>query len=121
MQQEYISLPNAQVSWPKLKQDLEAIVSKKVGGVDALESLLESNDRWSNVQLPLTLLRNVLKKEKKEENFAEAQLPWLAEKALQVEELFKDYKLLVRWLQLQLDRLISLSHTCTESLCRQAS
>ena len=67
--------------------------------MEALESILKRHDRWENIQLPLELVRRVLKSDDHftAERFSDVLLPWLTRKALQINELFENfgYKLLV--------------------------
>ncbi len=96
---EFVRLPVLYVSWPQLRDDLKSLASKETRGLDALEEVLGENDKWGNIHLPLGLLRSVLGMEKicTMEHFYDVLLPWLAQTALQAEQLFKDseYKLQV--------------------------
>lgn len=92
--EEFVRLPVLYESWARLKGDLQVIASKTDTGPEALEKLLEKNEGGS---VGLALLRKVLAQKNTTEHFSEVQLPWLAVKALQVEELFKksEYKIKV--------------------------
>lgn len=97
--QEFILLPVAYENWSSLKDDLDVLASKKTKGLDVLEEILCKYDQWENVHVPLGLLRDVLKKGDHgftEEHFCGVLLPWLAQKALEVNDLFKDHKIRVR-------------------------
>lgn len=95
-QKDFICLPSLYDTWPRLKGDLHAIATKEAKGLEALEEVLERNGYPGGV----SLLRNVLKKEDHftTDHFCAVQLPWLAQKALQIEDLFKcsEFKLQVR-------------------------
>ncbi len=95
-----VLLPPLYESWPKLKGDLNALAAKDIQGISSFEEVLEKNDRWKNVHLPCNLLRGVLKDgiHFSTEHFCDTLLPWVAQKALDVEKLFKEseYKLKVR-------------------------
>lgn len=97
--QRFIPLPNTYDAWSSFKNDLEAL-ENEAAGVEALESILKRHDRWENVQIPLGLVHRVLKSDDHftAERFSNVLLPWLASKALQLQELFEnfDYKLPVR-------------------------
>ncbi len=97
---DFIYLPNTYPSWKDLRKDLESLQRKEVVGIPALEDILKKNDRWENIHPPFNLLNNVLKKDAHftTEYFCETLLPWLAGKALQVQELFadQDFKIPVR-------------------------
>lgn len=99
-QEEFVYLPATYESWPNLRADLKALASKERKGIGALEEVLERNDRWGGARPPMSLLRHVLKEGKvvSGEHFCEILLPWLAKKALQVEDLFSnsEYKIKVR-------------------------
>jgi hypothetical protein len=94
---EFVELPNIQDHWKDLKVGLTNLAEKKVKGLDAFEKILSENDHWESVSTPFSLLRQILSRDAHftEEYFCETLLPWIADKALQVEELFKDsgYKL----------------------------
>lgn len=101
-ERKFVRLPVLYDTWPQLKDDLNLLASKDIRGIVGFEEVLQRNDRWENVQLPMTLLRNVLKEEGKVctlEHFCNVLMPWIAKTALQVEDLFKDsgYKLQVRY------------------------
>lgn len=89
---KYILLPVLYESWPRQKSDLRALASKEAAGLDALKKVLERND--SPARPELDVLEAVLsdREDFTKEHFCQVQLPWLALKALQVEELFKDSK-----------------------------
>ena len=93
MAKKSISLPVLYESWPRVRDDLKAIADKTATGLDALKQLLEKND-GDNVTL--SQLGQVTADSG--EHFCDVQLPWLASKALQVEELFKqsEHKIQVR-------------------------
>ena len=97
--EEFVRLPVLYDHWPQLRTDLKALASKEISGADALEEVLQRNDRWENIHLPLTLLKGVLDDGKifTEDHFYGVHLPWMAQKALQVEDLFQEseYKLKV--------------------------
>ena len=97
---EFVELPNIQDHWKDLKVGLASLAEKKVTGLEAFEKILSENDHWESVSTPFHLLRQVLSRDGhfSEEYFCETLLPWIANKALQVEVLFKDngYKLPVR-------------------------
>ena len=96
-----MELPNTQDHWKELKVGLAKLAEKKVKGLEAFEKILSENDHWESVSTPFSLLRQLLSRDTHftEEYFCETLLPWIADKALQVEELFKDsrYKLPVSW------------------------
>ena len=96
---KWIHLPCTYNEWPKLKTDLCNLAEKKITGLDAFDEILKENDRWENIHLPHALLRRVLKEDKvfTQEYFCETLMPWIAGKAVQVEELFKEseYRLMV--------------------------
>lgn len=87
----FVELPHQQRNWAKLKRGLTDL-SKKDKGLEAFELFLSQNDRWSAINTPFSLLRRVLSEDKyfTEEVFCKILLPWIACKALQVEELFKN-------------------------------
>ena len=89
---EFVKLPNTQDHWKDLKVELANLAEKKVKGLEAFEKVLSENDHWQSVSTPFTLLRQVLSRDQhfSEEYFCETLLPWIANKALQVEKLFKD-------------------------------
>ena len=91
---ETVSLPNIGKEWSKVKDDLKKLAKKKVVGLDAFEAIYKANDRWMNVAVPFNVLRRVLQDgtHVTEEFFCESLLPWIAGKALQVEQLFKETK-----------------------------
>lgn len=95
--EEFVCLPVLYDHWPQLRTDLKALASKEISGADALEEVLQRNDRWENIRLPLTLLKGVLDNGGTKDHFYDVHLPWMAQKALQVEDLFKEseYKLKV--------------------------
>lgn len=82
-----MELPNAQERWKNLKVGLTDLAKKKVKGVEAFEQFVRENDDQKS---PFSLLRMVVANDKHftEEFFCETLLPWIASKALQVEELF---------------------------------
>lgn len=100
--EEFVLLPVLYESWPKLKADLKALAAKDITGISSFEEVLEKNDRWENVGVPCELLRKVLREERffSTEHFSDTLLPWLAQKALDVEHLFQDseYKIKVSFL-----------------------
>ncbi len=89
---KFLSLPNTRPEWSKLREGLQKLAEKQVRGVEELEAFIEGNDRWSVIHPPFDVLRRVLKDADhvSSEFFAETLLPWVAKKALQVEELFKE-------------------------------
>ena len=93
----FVELPNTQEHWLKLRVGLTDLAEKKVKGLEVLEEILAENDHGQAISTPLSLLRKVLSDGSHftEEVFCETLLPWIAGKALQVEELFKEsgYKL----------------------------
>ena len=93
-----IRLPNTYQEWEKIRDGLKKLAEKRERGLDAFEAIYKGEiDRWERAVPPFALLRRVLTdaSHMTEEFFCERLLPWLASKALQVEELFKDcdYKL----------------------------
>lgn len=90
--EEFIHLPVLYENWPKIKADLKALADKDIKGISRFEEVLQRNDRWENVKVPCNLLRNVLEEERffSTEHFSDTLLPWLAQKALDVEQLFKE-------------------------------
>ena len=101
MEDEFISLPVLYESWPQLRESLKSLANSESRSVEALEELLAKNNKWGNVHLPLSLLRNLLDKEEQPfcttRHFCDVLLPWMANSALKVEHLFKDaqYKIKV--------------------------
>jgi len=89
---KFISLPNTYPPWKGLQEDLESLQKNEVQGMPALETILKKHDRWENIHTPFKLLRDVLKKDNHftDEYFSDILLPWLAKKALQVQELYAD-------------------------------
>lgn len=87
-----LDLPSTYKEWPKIAKDLKNLAEKKVRGVDAFEGICAEHDRWEQVRTPFSLLRRVLSDgtHVTEEFFCDSLLPWIAGKALKVEELFKD-------------------------------
>ena len=87
-----LDLPSKYKEWPKIAEDLKKLAEKKVRGVDAFEDICAKHDRWEQVRRPFSLLRRVLSDDTHvtKEFFCESLLPWIAGKALKVEELFKD-------------------------------
>ena len=87
-----VNLPSTYKQWPEIKDDLTNLAEKKLRGVDAFEDVCKKHDRWEPIKPPFSLLRRVLSdgSHVTEEFFCETLLPWIAGKALQVEELFKD-------------------------------
>ena len=88
-QREFLRLPLLYENWSRVKDDLRGIADKTAtpGGLQALEKLLEAN---VGGDVSLSLLHKVLAQDQMTEHFSDVRLPWLATKALQVEELFKD-------------------------------
>ena len=109
---EFVELPNTQDHWKVLKTGLANLAEKKVKGLEAFEKLLSESDHWESVSTPFSLLRQVLSRDEhfSEEYFCETLLPWIAGKALQVEELFKDsgYKLPVSTANLPLSKRLAI-------------
>lgn len=89
---EFVELPNIQDHWKVLKPGLKNLAEKRVKGLEAFEKILSENDHWESISTPFSLLRQVLSSDGHftEEYFCETLLPWIAGKALQVDELFKD-------------------------------
>lgn len=87
-----IRLPVLYDTWPQLRDSLSLLASKDIQGFLAFEEVLQRNDRWENVQLPLALLKDVLQEGviSTLNHFCSVQVPWIAKTALQVEDLFKD-------------------------------
>ena len=87
-----LDLPSTYKEWPKIAKDLKNLAEKKVRGVDAFEGICAEHDRWEQVRTPFSLLRRVLSDGTHitEEFFCDSLLPWIAGKALKVEELFND-------------------------------
>lgn len=87
-----VNLPSTYKQWPEIKDDLRNLAKKKLRGVGAFEEVCKKHDRWEQVNPPFSLLRRILSDgtHVTEEFFCEILLPWIAGKALQVEELFKD-------------------------------
>ena len=90
--ERFVELPNIQDHWKSLKPGLVNLAEKKVKGLEAFEGILSENDHWESVSTPFSMLRKVLSSDGHftEEYFCETLLPWIAGKALQVEELFKE-------------------------------
>ena len=93
-----IRLPNTYKEWEKIRHGLKKLAEKRERGLDTFEAIYKNEiDPWDSARPPFGLLRRVLSdgSHMTEEFFCERLLPWLASKALQVEELFKDcdYKL----------------------------
>lgn len=88
-QKEFVLLPVLYKNWSRVKNDLQGLADKTAtpGGLHALEKLLEANEGG---EVSLSLLNKVLTQDQIAEHFSDVRLPWLATKALQVEELFKD-------------------------------
>lgn len=86
----FVELPNAQERWKNLKVGLTDLAEKKVKGLEAFEQFVCENDDRKFISAPFSLLRMVVANDKHftEELFCETLLPWIANKALQVEELF---------------------------------
>jgi len=87
-----VNLPSTYKQWPEIKDDLRNLAEMKLRGVGAFEEVCKKHDRWEQVKTPFSLLRRILSDgtHVTEEFFCETLLPWIAGKALQVEELFKD-------------------------------
>ena len=92
-----LDLPSKYKEWPNIAKDLKslAVAEKKSHGVslDAFEVICAEHDRGEQVRRPFSLLKRVLRSDGThvtEEFFCESLLPWIAGKALKVEELFKD-------------------------------
>ena len=96
---DFILLPVLYKSWPELKLDFSSLADKTLKGIDGFEEVVKKNDRWENINTPFNLLRRVLEEEEffSTDHFCDTLLPWLARKALDVEDLFKDseYKITV--------------------------
>jgi hypothetical protein len=93
MAEFYISLPFLYDSWPQLRDNLNLLASKSIRGITAFEEVLQRDDRWENVKLPMTQLRIALKESRGVctlDHFCDMLMPWIANTALKVEELFKD-------------------------------
>ncbi len=90
--ERYVSLPNTRPEWSNLRVGLKNLAEKRVRGVEEFEAFIESNDPYKVIHPPFNVLRRALKDADhvSEEFFAESLLPWIAKKALQVEELFQD-------------------------------
>ena len=90
---KWVPLPNTYKGWSALKDDLESLEGE-VRGVEALEVILKRHDRWGNVELPLGVVRRVLERGDHFTAylFNDTTLPWLASKALQVQELFQSFE-----------------------------
>jgi hypothetical protein len=87
-----VRLPVLYDSWPSLREDLKSLASKEAQGIRPLEELLTRHDKWGGIRLPLGLLSGVLDGGEvcTRQHFRDVQLPWLAETALAVENLFRD-------------------------------
>lgn len=112
--EEFVRLPVLYDSWSQLKDNLSMLASEDIRGIVAFEEVLQRNDRWENIQLPMSLLRGVLKEEGGVctlEHFSSILMPWIAKTALQVEQLFKDfgYKLQVH-MSVSIEQLHLISH-----------
>ena len=86
-------LPCKYKEWPNIAKDLKNLAEKQVRGIDAFEDICAKHDRWEQVRRPFSLLQRVLSADGThvtKEFFCESLLPWIAGKALKVEELFKD-------------------------------
>lgn len=87
-----MELPSSQERWESLEVGLKELAEKKVKGLEAFERFVCENDHWDSISAPFSLLRKVLADDKyfTEEFFCETLLPWIAGKAVQVEQLFND-------------------------------
>jgi len=87
MDEEWVPLPDQYENWPRLRRDLHTIADGRGVSLEVLKEVLERNGH----RYGLPLLRKVLKKRDyfTTEHFCCTQLPWLARKALEVEDLFK--------------------------------
>ncbi len=90
-----ISLPNTYSTWPEISGHLAALSSKAESGPVAFQRVLE----YDGESVALSLLDKVLGKAQyiTEDHFYGILLPWIADKALKVESLFKEsnYSILV--------------------------
>ena len=96
----FVSLPVLYDTWPQLRSDLHLLSDRSTRGIEGLEEVLQRNDRWGNVEVPMALLRKVLEQEEvcTLDHFCKVLMPWIAKTALQVKDLFKDaeYKVQVK-------------------------
>lgn len=100
---DFISLPVLYDTWPKLRSDLNLLANRSIQGVEGLEEVLQRNDRWDNVEVPMALLRKALKQEEvcTLGHFCKVLLPWIAKTALHIEDLFKDAEYKVQVISLE--------------------
>ena len=89
-----ISLPNTFETWPKVSANLRSIQDGQVHDVEEFEKLylqLEFTAARALRTPKFATLRSVLKKAEHvtESHFLDTLLPWIAGKALEVDELFQ--------------------------------
>ena len=88
---ETISLPHSHKEWPLVKEKLQRLADKSICGPDALASVVQVSPEWGLDKPPmLNVLRKVLGAGDyyTVESFSEDLLPYIAKRALAVEELF---------------------------------
>ena len=89
-----IALPNTFETWPKVSENLRRIRGGQVRDVQEFEKLytqLEVGKRTKDAELNFATLRRVLKDANaiSERHFLDTLLPWIAGKALEVDDLFQ--------------------------------
>lgn len=88
-----VGLPSTFKKWPEVSNSLQKIREGKVRELEEFEKVYTELEyqRESEATPTFSCLRHVLKdgKHVTEHHFFSTLLPWLADKALQVEELFK--------------------------------
>ena len=90
-----ISLPHTHKLWPVVKEKLQTVADKRELGPDALAGVILVSPEWGLDKPPvLSVLKKVLSKGDyyTVESFSEDILPYIAKRALAVEELFADHK-----------------------------
>lgn len=89
-----VSLPNTFKRWPEVSENLKKIREGKIQELEEFEKVYTELEHYRESEATPTFscLRHVLKDGKHftEHHFLSTLLPWLADKALQVEELFKN-------------------------------
>lgn len=88
-----ISLPHTHKLWPVMKEKLQKLAEKRELGPDALAGVILASPEWGLDKPPmLSVLKKVLGKgdHYTVESFSEDILPYIAKRALAVEELFSD-------------------------------
>ena len=85
---KYIALPSTYDAWPEIRGHLAALSSRTKRGPEGFQCVLERGGEG----VALDLLDKVLDKAEyiTGERFYDELLPWIAEKALEVDLLFKE-------------------------------